>query len=66
MFRVRLDNQDLTLGYVSGKIRKNFVRILPGDRVKVEELVPEVKSKRRLLCPFFTYHVWHLLLPSCL
>ncbi|XP_025606697.1 probable magnesium transporter NIPA9 isoform X4 [Arachis hypogaea] len=30
------------------------------------ELVPEVKSKRRLLCPFFTYHVWHLLLPSCL
>ncbi|KAK7257210.1 hypothetical protein RIF29_31014 [Crotalaria pallida] len=36
MFRVRLDNQDLILGYVSGKIRKNFVRILPGDRVKVE------------------------------
>ncbi|CAL0328888.1 unnamed protein product [Lupinus luteus] len=36
MFRVRLDNHDLILGYVSGKIRKNFVRILPGDRVKVE------------------------------
>ncbi|KAJ1381507.1 Translation initiation factor IF-1 [Sesbania bispinosa] len=36
MFRVRLDNEDLILGYVSGKIRKNFVRILPGDRVKVE------------------------------
>ncbi|KAJ7981735.1 translation initiation factor IF-1, chloroplastic [Quillaja saponaria] len=36
MFRVRLENEDLILGYVSGKIRKNFVRILAGDRVKVE------------------------------
>ncbi|KAG6739380.1 hypothetical protein POTOM_056975 [Populus tomentosa] len=36
MFRVRLDNEDLIIGYISGKIRKNFVRILPGDRVKVE------------------------------
>ncbi|BAT76507.1 hypothetical protein LR48_Vigan01g272200 [Vigna angularis] len=36
MFRVRLDNEDLILGYISGKIRKNYVRILPGDRVKVE------------------------------
>lgn len=36
MFRVRLDNEDVIIGYISGKIRKNFVRILPGDRVKVE------------------------------
>ncbi|XP_022981301.1 translation initiation factor IF-1, chloroplastic-like [Cucurbita maxima] len=36
MFRVQLDNEDLILGYISGKIRKNFVRILPGDRVRVE------------------------------
>ncbi|XP_027355295.1 uncharacterized protein LOC113865120 [Abrus precatorius] len=36
MFRVRLDNQDMILGYISGKIRKNYVRILPGDRVRVE------------------------------
>ncbi|CAI0439515.1 unnamed protein product [Linum tenue] len=36
MFRVRLDNEDLIIGYISGKIRKNFVRILPGDRVRVE------------------------------
>ncbi|XP_022139601.1 uncharacterized protein LOC111010461 [Momordica charantia] len=36
MFRVRLDNEDLILGYISGKIRKNFVRILPGDRVRIE------------------------------
>lgn len=36
MFRVRLDNEDLILGYISGKIRQNFIRVLPGDRVKVE------------------------------
>nr|GLL43782.1 uncharacterized protein LOC109175309 [Ipomoea trifida] len=36
MFRVRLDNQDVILGYISGKIRKNFIRLLPGDRVRVE------------------------------
>nr|YP_010504455.1 translational initiation factor 1 [Chrysosplenium griffithii]UXE33172.1 translational initiation factor 1 [Chrysosplenium griffithii] len=36
MFRVRLDNEDLILGYVSGRIRRSFRRILPGDRVKIE------------------------------
>nr|YP_010186990.1 translation initiation factor 1 [Dasymalla teckiana]QVL24662.1 translation initiation factor 1 [Dasymalla teckiana] len=36
MFRVRLDNEDLVLGYVSGKIRCSSIRILPGDRVKIE------------------------------
>ncbi|PIA64876.1 hypothetical protein AQUCO_00100387v1 [Aquilegia coerulea] len=35
-FRVRLDNDDVIVGYVSGRIRRNFVRILPGDRVKLE------------------------------
>ncbi|KAK2965088.1 hypothetical protein RJ640_012562, partial [Escallonia rubra] len=35
MFRVRLDNEDMILGYVSGKIRRSFIRILPGDRVKI-------------------------------
>ncbi|GAA0149143.1 hypothetical protein LIER_08394 [Lithospermum erythrorhizon] len=33
MFRVRLDNEDLILGYVSGKIRRSFIRILSGDRI---------------------------------
>ncbi|PRQ31319.1 hypothetical protein RchiOBHm_Chr5g0034161 [Rosa chinensis] len=37
MFRIRLDNADNIIGYISGKIRKSFIRILPGDRVKVEE-----------------------------
>lgn len=36
MFRVRLDNEDVILGYISGKIRKNFIRMLPGDKVKIE------------------------------
>nr|YP_009729937.1 InfA [Caldesia parnassifolia]UDZ59581.1 translation initiation factor 1 [Caldesia parnassifolia]UDZ59582.1 translation initiation factor 1 [Caldesia parnassifolia] len=36
MFRVRLDNEDFILGYISGKIRRSFIRILPGDRVKIE------------------------------
>ncbi|KAM1755335.1 hypothetical protein ACFX11_007663 [Malus domestica] len=36
MFRIRLDNADTIIGYISGKIRKKFIRILIGDRVKVE------------------------------
>jgi translation initiation factor IF-1 len=37
MFKLRLDNSDKEiLGIVSGKMRKHFIRILPGDRVKVE------------------------------
>jgi translation initiation factor IF-1 len=32
--RVRLDNEDLILGYVSGKIRRSFIRILPGQEIK--------------------------------
>nr|UDZ59583.1 translation initiation factor 1 [Echinodorus berteroi] len=36
MFRVRLDNGDFILGYISGKIRRSFIRILLGDRVKIE------------------------------
>jgi translation initiation factor IF-1 len=36
MFRVVLDNNHKVLAHVSGKIRMNFIRILPGDKVKVE------------------------------
>lgn len=35
-FRVQLDNGHIVLAHVSGKMRKNFIRIVPGDRVKVE------------------------------
>ena len=43
MFRVKLENGHEILAHISGKIRKNFIRILPGDRVKVE-MTPYVLS----------------------
>lgn len=36
MFRVELDNGHKILAHISGKMRMNFIRILPGDRVKLE------------------------------
>jgi translation initiation factor IF-1 len=36
MFRVELDNGHKVLAHISGKIRMHFIRILPGDRVKIE------------------------------
>jgi translation initiation factor IF-1 len=36
MFKVELENGHQLLAHVSGKIRMNFIRILPGDRVNVE------------------------------
>jgi translation initiation factor IF-1 len=36
MFRVNLQNGIEVLAHISGRIRKNFIRILPGDKVKVE------------------------------
>jgi translation initiation factor IF-1 len=36
MFRVELESGNRVLAHVSGKMRMNFIRILPGDRVKVE------------------------------
>lgn len=36
MFKVELSNGHVVLAHVSGKIRMNFIRILPGDRVNVE------------------------------
>lgn len=36
MFKVKLDNDFEILAHISGKIRMNYIRILPGDRVRVE------------------------------
>jgi|ERR1700690_2486213 translation initiation factor IF-1 len=36
MFKVKLENEHQVLAHVSGRMRKNFIRILPGDRVAVE------------------------------
>ena len=48
MFRVKLENGHLALAHVSGKMRMYFIKILPGDRVKVE-LSPYDLSKGRIV-----------------
>ena len=35
-FRVKLENGHIVLGHISGKMRRHYIRILPGDRVKIE------------------------------
>jgi translation initiation factor IF-1 len=36
LFRVELENKHMVLAHISGKMRKNFIRILPGDKILVE------------------------------
>jgi translation initiation factor IF-1 len=47
MFRVKLDNDHVVLAHISGKMRKYYIRILPGDRVTVE-LSPYDLSRGRI------------------
>ncbi|GGZ96508.1 translation initiation factor IF-1 [Ignatzschineria ureiclastica] len=47
-FRVELDNGHVITAHISGKMRKNYIRILMGDRVKVE-LTPYDLSKGRIV-----------------
>ncbi|MBZ4688535.1 MAG: translation initiation factor [Clostridia bacterium] len=47
MFKVELENGHKVLAHVSGKIRMNFIRILPGDKVKVE-LTPYDLTRGRI------------------
>ncbi len=47
MFRVELENGHKILAHISGKMRKFYIRILPGDRVRVE-LSPYDLSKGRI------------------
>ena len=51
MFRVELESGRRVLAHVSGKMRKYFIRILPGDRVKVE-LSPYDLSRGRITYRF--------------
>ena len=48
MFRVELDNGHKVLAHISGRMRKNFIRILPGDRVLVE-LSPYDLTRGRII-----------------
>ena len=47
-FRVRLENGHVVTAHISGKMRKNYIRILTGDSVKVE-LTPYDLSKGRII-----------------
>ncbi len=48
MFKVQLDNGHEVLAHISGKLRQNFIRILPGDKVTLE-LSPYDLSKGRII-----------------
>lgn len=48
MFRVKLETGQVILAHVSGKMRKNFIRILVGDKVKVE-LSPYDLTRGRII-----------------
>ncbi|MBL7125624.1 MAG: translation initiation factor IF-1 [Dehalococcoidales bacterium] len=51
MFRVELANGHVVLAHISGKIRKHYIRVLPGDRVLVE-LSPYDLSRGRIVYRF--------------
>ena len=46
MFQVKLENGHVILAHISGKIRMNFIKILPGDRVTVELTPYDLNSGR--------------------
>lgn len=47
-FRVKLENDHVVLGHISGKMRKNYIRILPGDKVTLE-MTPYDLSRARII-----------------
>jgi len=47
MFRVELDNKHIVLAHISGKMRKRFIRLTPGDRVRIE-MSPYDLNKARI------------------
>ncbi|RLC39259.1 MAG: translation initiation factor IF-1 [Candidatus Coatesbacteria bacterium] len=51
MFRVELDNGVVIIAHICGKMRMNYVKILPGDRVKVE-MSPYDPTKGRITWRF--------------
>ncbi len=48
MFRVELENGHMVTAHISGKMRMNYIKLLPGDRVKLE-LSPYDLSKGRII-----------------
>ena len=54
MFQVELENGHRVLAHISGKLRQNFIRILPGDKVTLElspyDLIIKRKGRIRVIC----------------
>ena len=48
MFRIELENGHEIIGHISGKMRMHYIKILPGDKVKVE-MSPYDLSKGRII-----------------
>lgn len=48
MFKVKLENEHVILGHISGKMRMNYIKILPGDKVVVE-ISPYDLSRGRIV-----------------
>jgi len=48
MFRVELENTHQVIAHISGKMRMNYIKILPGDKVKLE-MTPYDLSKARIV-----------------
>ena len=46
-FRVKLENDHVVLGYISGKMRMHYIKLLPGDKVKLE-MSPYDLTKARI------------------
>lgn len=54
MFRVELDNKHVVLAHISGKMRKRFIRLTNGDRVKLD-MSPYDVDKARIVYRLNTY-----------
>ena len=64
MFRVELENGHIVTAHISGKMRMNYIKLLPGDKVKLE-LSPYDLSKARITYPYssgtnkrYSYQNW--------
>ena len=60
-FKVKLENDHVITAHISGKMRKNYIRILTGDKVKVE-MTPYDLSKGRITYRVIYFNVFFFLL----
>ena len=63
MFRVKLDNGHIVTAHISGKMRMFYIRLLPGDKVKLE-MSPYDLTKARITFRYKSVSYTHLTLPT--